>query len=301
MYVLSLLFLLPACYIFYVSVMWISQKITKNNRIHRTKKALLLLLLVIIALAFAHQIGFFLMRTESRPSFWLYSLLYFLALDIVAAYTFLVIKATNSRKNITKLLLYTIIGATFIPAGLWFYNVANLGVYDGKLGFSKQQAQKLVDTYIGPDLNNVFKEAKKDGDNWLISEGIKTKDLSYEVLIEYKVNQANGEVADTTGDRKVSLEIIKSTKVPADQVEVMLFADMAKEDDKQNWKAVNYNITDSFGKTVINMPDDTSNYHLMVKDCAFSCQDFYFKFKSPIKDSYQIILNPLSEQNIVEL
>jgi len=295
MYYLALILVLPMIAISVVTYRWLYRRVSKKDRVHQTKKALILLLISFVMLALANYISFQVLNAGTSQSFWLYFIIYFLFLSVIAAYSYMVIKAANTHKNITKLTITIITLLIYVPAMWWCYQVFSNGVYGGKFAISQKRAVKAAEVFVNQRINHVTKSVKSGGEYWLVSEALKTRDSKSEVVVDFRVNKRDGEVIKDRTGSVVNMIVIKPKGDPQDEVELMLFADMAEPGAKEaKWSAVDYSISDTSGKVELFLPEGKyANFHLLARDCSFSCQNYYFQFNEPIKSNYEIVLDPM--------
>jgi len=288
-----LIIFLPAFYIGFVCFRWLFQKVETKNRRHNTKKAFWLLLLSIIFIILANQIGFSAISSEARQSYWLYAAIYYLSLDLIVFYNFMIIRATNSHKNITKLLIVMLSAGTMISAIWWTYDALSLGVYDGKFGLGKSQALEATSKFIGTRINHVPGKIEKDDGYWLVNQTLKTKDSSGKVEKIYRVSRANGEISSYEDNKSISLNLTKSG-VHAEEIEALIFVDTSSgANTNPKWQAIDYGVSDSSGNMVISVPKELSKKLLITtNDCTLVCQSNYYRLSLPLKDDYVLVIDP---------
>lgn len=284
--------IVPAIYITYLTFVWFGRKDkSKKNRVHQTKKAIWLLLLSIVLLYICHKIAYSALRYRVGESFWLYSMIYFLSAALIAGYYYIVVKATNSRKNLTKVLVAMLSLSLYLPFGWWVTEVVRGGVYDGRFGTSKNMAIKLTDEYVGPRINHSFKKVVKQDGYWLVTETLRTLDSKNSIDVDYRVSPRDGQVHNDHSEISVPLGLSRSNG-SGDGLEMMLFQDLSDDPRKPELKSLQYAISDEQGKAELSVrPGTDLKYYLQVRDCSFSCQSFVYKFMPPIKESYNITIN----------
>lgn len=289
---LVIILLLPAAYISYLTFRWLyTRERNKNKRVHYTKKALWLLCVSIILIYAATSFAFSSIQESLSGFFWLNAIIYALSLAIISGYFYMVVKGTHSRKNITKLLVILLSLALYIPVGWWGYQVMSVGVYGSKLGVTKKLAIKLTDDYIGNKINHAFKSAKKEKNFWLVTETLYTLDSKAEIDVDYKVDLNGGAVHNAHSDKEIQLKVARKSG-EADGVEMMLFVDDSNDPSKPNWKSLQYTNTANDGTAKLSaIPGSSLKYYIQMRDCSFSCQNYYFKLAAPVKESYDILLD----------
>lgn len=290
---LSLLMLLPSMYIVYLLYRWLYHKeANKKNRIHHTKRTIWLILISWIAIFFLHRVLYGILSSQSRESFWLYSLIYYLGTALVLGYSYISVKATKSRKNLTKLMVTLSCLGLFLPLVWWNYSVFHVGVYGGKFGVNKKAAMEYADEFIGSRINHSFVKATVENGHWLVVENLRTYDSKSNIDVKYIVDLQTGRVSFAHSDKLVPLHITRQNN-QGDALEMMLFVDRSSDPKKPDLEKLQYTNTDADGNTLINIQPGTDlKYYVQVRDCSFSCTSNVFKLKAPIKDKYDIIINP---------
>jgi len=299
---LVLVLFLPATYFGFLSYKWLYRKIQKKDRVHRTKKALPILLLLLLAPIIPDYIAFGALNATEKQSYWLYASILFLFLDLIVFVCLLVIKATNTRKNITKLLINLIYIVVLISAIWWSCSAFTIGIYDGKFGISRNQAIDAVEKYLGANVNHSFTKSQKEDENWLITESVNTRDSSAKTEMVYYVNRSNGSVSRNPALSKVHLNISKTNGQPVQDAEIIVLEDQSLGKSEQGlWKNSEYDVSDSNGGVDVWIANDSQRrYHMQVRDCTTFCTNHFFKFSYPLNDSYNIVLDPLN-QSIIEI
>lgn len=298
---LLVVMVLPAIYVTFLTFRWLyTKERNKNKRVHFTKKAIGLLLLSIVLIYLSSRLAFAGLGDKPGQSFWLNAIIYLMSVAIITGYFYIVVKATRSRKNITKFLVILLTISLYAPAAWWGYQIFNVGVYGGKLGVTKNLAQKLTSDYVGSKINHSFKSIKKQSGYWLVTETLRTLDSKAEIDVDYKVALNGGAVSNAYSTSKVPFEIARSNGT-GDSIEMMLFIDESDDPKVPKWKSLEYSNTGTNGKTELSIiPGSSLKYYVQMRDCSFSCQDYFFKLSAPIKDSYKVKLDG-SQANLVEI
>ncbi len=294
MYLLPSIFVLPSLFFIWKTIKyWISLNQKQLKYSHAKVSLGWLVLIIIVAIALNYY-EFNALKSNYEGSFWVYSITYYIGIDLLCFFAFYSIKISNSLRNILKLIYFILLLVIIIPVIKWNFQIANAGIYDGKIGTSQYLASKIISEKIGSNINHQILNVANANDDWKVTVILYTRDSKTEVEKKYLVNKKTRHARSESEEKVVTIKLIKSSAMIND-IELLL----AKQghnatDTASNWRIFDYAVSDVEGKSVLRIKSDNNqNLKLQIHDCAIKCTDYYYILKNPVKESYEINLDVL--------